>query len=412
MNWLRSTLLLFACAGPAVAGDWPQWLGPRRDASTDETVPAWKGSLKELWRQPIGEGNSSPVVANGRVYVHTKIADKNAEAVVAFDAASGKELWRTPYNRAEFASLYGNGPRATPSVVDGKVFTHGITGVLTCFDAASGKIIWQVDTWKELSAPKLFFGAACSPLVDAGRIYLNVGGKGTSVAAFDTATGSVVWKNLDDRASYSSPILAGDGPTRQLVVFTGEGLSALDPAAGKLYWHFPLKDKLLESSTTPVVIGNRLLASAITYGSVVLRRETTGGMPGYTELWKSPELTSYFSTPVGVGTNLVYMVTSRLPGLLQSSEATLHCVDMATGKKLWSKAKVGEYHASLIRTADSKLLMLEEPGDLVLIDPDPSGYRELARAKVCGHTWAHAALANGKLYLRDDKDVICVELPK
>src|SRR5438309_7981998 len=116
MRTLRPSLLLLLFAVPAVAGDWPQWLGPRRDAYTDETVPPWKGPLKELWRQPMGEGNSSPVVAAGRVFVHTRVAGKNAEAVVAFDAASGKELWRTPYERAEFKSLYGNGPRATPAV--------------------------------------------------------------------------------------------------------------------------------------------------------------------------------------------------------------------------------------------------------------------------------------------------------
>jgi hypothetical protein len=106
------------------------------------------------------------------------------------------------------------------------------------------------------------------------------------------------------------------------------------------------------------------------------------------------------------------MVTSRLPLPGRASEATLHCVDMSNGKKLWSKSKVGEYHASLLRTGDNKILMLEEQGDLVLIDPNPKGYRELARAKVCGHTWAHAALANGRLYLRDDKDLICVALPQ
>jgi outer membrane protein assembly factor BamB len=232
------------------------------------------------------------------------------------------------------------------------------------------------------------------------------------VVAFDAADGKVVWRCLDDKASYASPVLTGDGPARQLISFTGEGLASLDPADGKLYWQFPLVDRLFESSTTPVRVGDRLLASSITYGSAALNLETKDGKPAYAEAWKNPELTSYFSTPVGVDADHVFLVTGRLPLPGRPGEAALHCVDMNTGKKLWTRPKVGEYHASLLRTGDNKLLLLEEAGELVLLDPDVKQYHELARTKVCGHTWAHAAVANGKLYLRDDKDVICVELPK
>jgi outer membrane protein assembly factor BamB len=411
MHPTRTLLLFLLSALPAPAGDWPQWLGPRRDASSTEVIPAWKGALKELWRHPTGEGNASPVVAGGRVFIHAKVKDANVEEVVAYDAVSGKELWRAPYDRAEFKSFYGNGPRATPSVVGGKLYTHGITGLLTCFDTATGKVTWQADTQKAFDAPKLLFGTACSPLVDGGRVYLDVGAKGAAIVAFDADKGDVAWKSMDDPASYSSPILTGEGADRQLIVLTGSGLASLDPAGGKKHWEFPLKDLLFESSTTPVRLGDLVLASSITYGSVALRLETKDGKPAYTQSWKSTTLTPYFSTPVGIGTDQVYVVTGSNP-LARNPSATLHCVDVKTGKPLWSRPKVGAYHASLLRTGDNKLLMLEEQGDLVLLDPDPKEYRELARAKVCGHTWAHAALANGRLYVRDDKDLICVELPK
>lgn len=412
MNPLRSMLLAVLCAAPVVAGEWPQWLGPQRDGSSPETVPAWMGKLKELWRQPVGEGNGSPVVVGGRVFLHAKVKDKNTEEVVAFDSMDGTELWRTRYDRAAFTSLYGNGPRGTPAVADGKVYTNGITGVVTCFDAASGKIVWRVDTQKRFDAPKLVFGVAGSPLIDDGRVLLNVGAKGASIVALDAVKGETVWKSMDDPASYSSPIVLGDGLSRQVIFFTAKGVASLDPADGKPYWQFPLVDKLLESSTTPVKVGDRLLASAITYGSAALTVEAKDGKPAYAEAWKNPELTSYFSTPVAVGADHVYLVTGKNPLSFRQAEATLNCVDMKTGKKLWSKPKVGEYHAALLRTGDGKLLMLEEFGDLVLLQPDPKEYRELARAKVCGRTWAHPALANGKLYLRDDKDVVCIELPK
>jgi outer membrane protein assembly factor BamB len=410
---LVCTLLLCVCTLTASAGDWPQWLGPHRDGSTAEIVAPWKGKLEVVWQHPIGEGNSSPVVAEGRVFFHAKVKDKNEEEVIAYDAKSGKELWRTTYPRAEFQSLYGNGPRGTPAVVDGKVYTFGITGVLTCFEAASGKIIWQVDTLKDFNAPKLFFGVAGSPLVEGDKVLVNVGAPGASIVAFDRNTGKVVWKTRDDKASYSSPIAFGEGKTRQAIFLTARGLVSLNPADGSTWWEFPLVDRLLESSTTPVRAGDMLVGSSITYGSAGLHLETKDTKPAYQQEWTNKDLTCYFSTPVAVGKDQLYMVTGKLPNPLAPRTppaATLHCVEAKTGKILWSRPKVGEYHASLLRTGDDKLLMLEEFGDLVLLQPDAKEYKELARTKVCGKTWAHPALANGLLYLRDEKDVLCVRL--
>jgi outer membrane protein assembly factor BamB len=449
MPRLPVTLLLLVCTTSASAGDWPQWLGPRRDASTSEKVAPWKDKLKVVWRQPVGEGNSSPVVAEGRVFIHAKIKDKNEEEVVAYDTRTGKELWRTPYPRAEFQSFYGNGPRGTPAVVEGKVYTFGITGVLACFEADKGKIVWQVDTIKEFNAPKLMFGMAGSPLVEGDKVLVNVGAKGASIVAFDRNTGKVVWKardvahpvtsastmgllssprgqgpllassalilgrTRDDKASYSSPIAFGEGKSRQVVFLTAKALVSLNPADGSTYWEFPLVDRLLESSTTPIHAGNILLGSSITYGSVGLRLETKDDKPSFKEEWKNKELTSYFSTPVPMGKDHIYIVTGKMPNPLAPRtppSATLHCIEAKAGKILWSRPKVGEYHASLMRTGDDKLLLLEEAGDLVLMEPSPKEYKELARAKVSGKTWAHPALADGLLYLRDEKDVLCVQL--
>jgi hypothetical protein len=410
MPWFRSILVLLLATLVAGAAEWPQWLGPTRDGVSPEKVAPWKEAPKVLWRAPVGEGNSSPVVAGGRVFLHAKIKDRDEEEVVAFDAKSGKELWRKVYSRAAFKSLYGNGPRATPAVAGDHVYTFGITGVLTCWSAADGKQIWQVDTLKQFGAKNLFFGMACSPLVEGNRVLVNVGAKGASVVAFDKDKGDVVWKALDDRASYSSPIVLGKGPERQVVFLTGEGVVSLNPADGSRYWQFPLVDKLLESSTTPVRAGELLLASSITYGSAGLKLETKDQQPAYQEAWKNPALTSYFSTPVAVGSEHIYLVTGANPLAFKKPEATLHCVEAKSGKPLWSRARIGQYHAALLRTADNKLLMLDDGGNLVLLDPDPKEYKELARSKVCGETWAHPALSDGRLYVRDNKEVICLQL--
>lgn len=244
MNWLRTLIVCLACA-ILMASDWAQWLGPNRNGSSTETVTPWKEAPKVLWRQAVGEGNSSPVVANGRVFLHAKVKDKNEEQVTAFDATTGKLLWQAVHPRSAFTSLYGNGPRATPAVSGDHLYTFGITGVLRCLDTTTGKQVWEADTLKEFGARNLFFGMSCSPLVEGKHVLVNVGGKGASVVAFDKDTGAVAWKNLDDKASYSSPIVFGQGKERQVVFLTQQGLASLNPTDGSLFWRFPLVDKSL-----------------------------------------------------------------------------------------------------------------------------------------------------------------------
>lgn len=412
-SWLLSMLVCSFAAAPVLAEDWPQWLGPRRDNSTTEKVAPWKGELKVLWRKRVGEGNSSPVVADGRVFIHAKIENKNEEEIVAFDAKNGEELWRTRYERAAFTSFYGNGPRATPAIVGDRLYAFGITGMLTCLDTKKGEKLWQVDTLQKLKAKNLFFGMACSPLVVGENVLVNIGGKGHSIVAFDRGNGAIAWKSMDDAASYASPIVVDAGGRRQAVFLTGANVVSLNPADGSTYWRFPLVDRLMESSTTPVRAGDLLLASSITYGSVGLRLKERADKPKaqVEEAWKNKELTSYFSTPVAIGTEHIYIVAGKLAGPLTKPSTDLHCIEAKTGKDLWKKAKVGTYHAALMRTGDDKVLMLSDSGELILLEPNAKEYRESARAKVCGtETWAHPALANGRLYVRDKLEVICLQM--
>jgi outer membrane protein assembly factor BamB len=409
MPRLTTLLALLLSSGLARAGDWPQWLGPRRDGSSTEKIAPWKDSPKVLWRLPVGEGNGGPVVAGGRVYLFAKTKDKDEEELVALDAKTGKNQWRVAYPRGSFTSPFGVGPRGTPVVANGRIITYGVTGLLTCFDAEKREQAWQVNALKDFEATNLLFGASCSPLLVGRNVLINVGGKGASAVAFDATTGAVAWKSQDDSASYSSPIHTMQGTADEAIFLTGKRLLALNPADGALYWEYPLVDELFESSTTPLRSGDLLIAGSITYGSVCLKLESKDGKPAVKPAWKNPRLTCYFSTPIAVGKDHLYMVTGSNP-LALKHEATLRCVETATGRVLWSQSPVGEYHASLLRTGDDKLLFLDDAGNLMLLQPDPKEYRELCRAKVCGKTWAHPALADGRLYIRDEKELICIQL--
>ena len=403
---LGSLLTLALSLTVASAADWPQFLGPTRDNVSPETVAPWAGDLKPLWTQPVGDSHSSPVVAGGRVYAFYQPKGKNADALAAFDAATGKRVWEKSYDREKFSPMFGNGPRATPVVAGGRVFTLGGTGILAAWDAKTGELQWKVEALKDFKAPNLFFGTSTSPLVEGDTVVVNVGGKGAGVVAFGASSGKPVWKATDDAASYASPIAIGDGADRQLVFLTGANILSLSPL-GEKRWAFPFKDLLNESSTTPLKIDDRIFGSSVTAGSVMLKMVTKDGKPAVEQVWKKPELTCYFSTPVVAGKHL-YMVNGALS--FKDPSITLRCVEVETGKVTWEKKKVGKYHAAILRTGDGKLLMLDDFGNLSLFEADPTGYKELAKSKVCGPTWAHPALVGGKLYLRDETDLICVPL--
>src|SRR5262249_15617441 len=188
-----------------------------------------------------------------------------------------------------------------------RIFTFGVTGLGTCFDTTSGKQLWQGETHNGFHAPTLLFGASCSPLLAGDKVLVNVGSKEASIVAFQKDTGKVAWKSQDDLASYSSPIRIGEGEAEQVVFLTGSRLLSLKPTDGALLWDYPLKDDLFESSTTPIRVGDMLIAGSITFGSVGLKLETKDNKPSVREIWKNRVLTCYFSTPVAVGKEHIYM---------------------------------------------------------------------------------------------------------
>jgi len=400
---MRPLLALALTSISASAADWPQFLGANRDSSSPEKVSAWKEKPKELWSKPVGEAHSSPVVAKGVVYAFYKVAKKDADALAAFDAKTGDLLWEQSYDRAKFQPLFGEGPRGTPTVDGDRVYTLGNTGVLACWDATKkGEIVWKVDTLKDFQAKNLVFGASTSPTVVGKHVVIMVGGKGAGIVGFDKETGKVAWQETEDTPSYASPIPVGKD---ELVFLTNSHVRSLSAADGKEIWKFPFTDALLESSTTPVKTGDLYVVGSVKTGSVGLRIGEKGGKPE--QVWKNDKLTCYFSTPVAVG-EFLYMVNGK--ATLQNAAIIFRCVEAKSGKIAWEKTNVGKYHAALVKTGDDKLLFLDDGGNLMLLEPNGKEYKELARAKVCGETWAHPALSDGKLYLRDDKKLYCLQL--
>ena len=398
---LSLALIPLAVAADPRADDWPQWLGPNRDGATTATVAPWKGDLTTAWRVPVGEGHSSPVVAGGLVFLHTKVKDKDVEMVQAFDARSGKVKWEQTYDKPKFQTLFGDGPRATPVVLDGRLYTFGITGTLACWEAATGNPVWKTEVLADPKKDNLFFGLSASPLIVGENVVVQ-GGTGSSkgLKAFDRKAGKPVWSAGEDPASYAAPVLFD----KEIVVLTGANLTSVS-ADGKVNWAFPFKDQLNESSTTPVKAGDLYVAASVTAGAVGVR--VAGKTPE--AVWKNTQLTCYFSTPVGDGKGHLFLVSGVAS--LTSPAVTLRCVDAATGKELWNKPKVGKYHAALLRLGDGNLLMHDDTtGDLRLLAPDPKEYRELARSKACGPTWAHPAIASGMVFVRDNKELVALSL--
>lgn len=383
----------------ATAGDWPQWLGPNRNSTSTEKIAPWKGDLTLAWKKAVGEGNSSPVVANGLVYLHSKVKDKDVEKLQAFDAKTGDLKWENEYDKAKFKPFFGEGPRSTPCVEGGYVYSYGNTGVLCCWTADKGKQVWKVDVLADLKEANLFFGLSCSPIVVDDKVIVMAGKGKSGIVAFSTKDGTLAWKAGNDPASYASPILIGEGDKRQIVFLTGANVMAVSPK-GEVVWKHPFVDALFESSTTPVKVNDQIIASSVKAGAVGLRLESAGVQ----QAWKNTNLTCYFSTPVPVDKDHVYMVTGEAS---LTGSITLRCVESATGKEIWNKPKMGKFHAALLKLSNGNLLLHTDGGELILLAPDVKQFKELARSKVCGETWAHPALANGLLYVRDGKELLC-----
>ncbi len=391
----------------AEAAEWPQWRGPNRDA-----VSAQAGLLKEwpragpkvLWRIAAGEGFSSIAVSEGRL--HTLWDEGNDQLLVGLDAVTGSELWRRRAD-ARFESSWGNGPRSTPAVAGGIVFAASARGHLHAVGAREGRPIWSHDLAAEYGARIPEYGYSSSPLVEDGKLLVEVGGReGHAFVAFDLQTGKLLWASQTDAAAYSSPLALTAGGVRQIVFFSAGGLFALAPGDGRLLWQHPWNSScpatgIPTNTAQPIFIAPDGIFLSGGYGTVtgsqVIRLTRREDRFDAESVWRTETLRNLLNSSVLVGDHLYGF-----------DVGILKCVDARTGEEKW-RAR-GFQRGSLI-AADGHLIVLGEEGRLALVEATPAGYRERASAQIMtGRSWTVPTLAAGRLYLRNQSEMLCLDM--
>ncbi|MEK6235266.1 MAG: PQQ-like beta-propeller repeat protein [Planctomycetales bacterium] len=395
---------LAAAAGLFAAEDWPQFLGPSRNGVYQGKVlpVAWKKSPPVVWKRAVGQGYSGPVATDGKVILFHR--EKNQEVVECMAGDTGKTLWKTESPTAYRSSFgFGEGPRATPCVKDGRVYVHGAEGVLQCLELETGKRVWSVDTVKKFKIPKGFFGLACSPLVENGKVLMNNGGSEEAGAvAFDAKTGKTAWTAGTDPASYSSGVLATIQGKPHLVFFTRTGLLDLDPSNGKILHQMRWRARINASvnAATPLVVDDMIfLTTSYRTGAVLLKPDGDS----LNTVWSNDDsMSCHYNTCVHRD-GFLYGIHGR-----QEYGPSLRCVELKTGKVRWSEEK---YRAGFMTLVGDNLLMLRDDGELVLAAASPEKYQPLAASNILsGVVRAPSAYAGGYFLARNEDTLVCVKL--
>jgi outer membrane protein assembly factor BamB len=343
-------------------------------------------------------------VAEGKLILFHRLGEK--ETVECLDAATGKELWRFDYPtryRDDFG--FDEGPRSTPSIAAGRVYTFGAEGMLHCLEFLTGKKLWAVDTHQQFDVRKGFFGAACSPLVEGRAVLLNIGGsKPSGLVAFDRETGKVMWAVSRDEASYSSPVAATVGGLRSVFCFTRNGLVGADPASGNIRFEFPWRARMQASvnAAAPLVVSDLVFISA-SYQTGAALLQIAGS--AIKKVWSSDDvLSNHYASSVALN-DYLYGFHGR-----QEHGPSLRCVQLQTGKVMWS---VESFGSGTLTLAAEHLLVLKESGELLIAAAIPKAFQPVAKTQVIpGTVRAYPALVQGRLYVRNETSLVCVSLKK
>lgn len=425
--------------GTARTDDWPQWLGPQRDGVWRETgiIDTFpKDGPNIRWRAKVAAGYSGPAVAGGRVYLTDRVLDKGAknhnesmfphkpsagipskERILCLNEATGETVWTHEYN-CPYQISYPLGPRATPIVELGRVYTLGAEGNLICIDAATGKLIWNRDLKKDFKAEAPLWGFSAHPLIDGDKLICLVGGEGSAVVAFNKADGKEIWKSLTTKnIGYCPPMIYDIAGRRQLVIWHSESVNGLDPESGKALWSHKVAMYQGMSISTPRVDADRIFLTAYPMTSLMLQVKSDS--LDARQIWKSQGkagMYCVFNTPF-FDAGYIYGV---------SSGGFLTCLQMSDGKQMWrsleahGKRAEGSAEIFVVKNAE-RYFLTNEKGDMIIAQLSPTGYKELSRTHLLNPTstgfgrpvlWSFPAYANKSAYLRNDVELICVSLAK
>jgi outer membrane protein assembly factor BamB len=387
--------LMGVAAGQNTQADWPQWRGPNRDGTLPTFVEprAWPERLTARWKIDVGTGYASPIVVGNRVYAFSRQQDD--EVMRAIDTDSGKVVWDTsypaPFKMNPATARHGPGPKSTPTYANGRLFTLGISGIVTAFDAATGKQLWQ----KPAPPVEPMFHTAQSALVDRGVVILHIGGHNQgALTAFDPATGAVKWSWTGDGPAYGSPIVADIGGTRQVITFSQESLVGVDAASGQLLWRVPFQARSITNSITPLVHDGRTVivsgqGKPLTAYTITKRNDQWAADLA----WENPQLSLSFSNAVLVG-DAVFSMSAMNSG-------QFFWADARTGKTLWTSSPRQAGNAAIVR-AGNVLFVLKDDAELMVARASPGAFEPIKTYTVADSaTWPAPALSGNRIFVKD-----------
>ncbi len=379
---------------------WTDFRGPNRDGRYEEKEVQTKWpdkGLQQIWKQPIGIGYASFVVADGRAYT---IEQRRAQEVVAaYDVATGRELWTQGWT-AEFKDSTGDGPRSTPTWSDGKIYAVGATGEMRCLDASNGKVLWGKNILSDNGAGNIPWGVAASPLIVDDKVVVMAGGGGNkSIVAYHKQTGAPVWKSQSDESSYTSPMLVTLAGRRQILAVTASRALGLAPEDGSLIWETEWRNSSGINVSQPIIVDkNRVFLSA-GYGKGAALVEVTGNGKTLSarKVWENSSMKNKFNSSV--------LHNGYIYGL---DEGILTCLDVNTGERKW---KGGRYGYGQVLLASGHLIIIADNGELALVRAAPEQYSEISRfAALSGRSWNVPAIADGRLLVRNATEMAAFNL--
>ncbi len=389
--------------------DWPQWRGPNRDGTSREK--GWRAvwpaaGPKVCWKVNVGRGYAAVSVVGSRLY--TAGNHKNTDTVWCLDAKTGDTIWKYSYPCPGAGGGFP-GPRVTPTVDGDLLYTVSVLGQVFCLEAKTGNLRWSVDTgnMNRTRGPPYWHGASCHPLIEKDLLILEVGAEGGNFAAFNKRTGKLVWQAGDQRLGYSSPVCADINGVRTLVAFSGSAIVGMDPFTGSQLWAFPCKVEFQGSIATPVVFNDQVFVSSFYFDQAGVLLRIEDGRPSV--VWQTREMQNHFNACVLWKGHLYGFHGYARKQDSSRGDAYLGCLNARTGKLTWSQDVGG---VGGLMMADGNLILLTEPGELMVAEASPKRFKPVSRAHVIGeHCWTMPVLSHGRIYCRNHRgDVVCLDV--